>query len=343
MDEFQCIEKFFKKNGCPVNPLLSNRFFVGIGDDASVFKLDKNFPLVITTDVLVEGVHFSSDIDPFSLGKRVLAVNLSDLAAMGACPLGFTLGLGLNELNSSWLLTFSRGLFEASQHYKCELLGGDTIKHKSSNNFFSVTAIGYIEGERALRRNGMKLGDDIWVSGDLGEPITALKLQKKSKKLVQPIPRVDLGLKIREFATSSIDLSDGLASDLRHLILASFTENSDKIFVELYFEQMLKCLSQNMVNWFAGKKGNLDLVMLALQSGDEYELCFSAPVYARTKIRRIGKNLNLPLTLIGSARERSSEKNFHSANNRNDGLVWLKSLTNTFDYIFVEKSGYVHF
>ena len=343
MDEFQCIEKFFKKNGFPVNPLLSNRFFVGVGDDASVFKLDKNFPLVVTTDMLVEGVHFSSEIDPFSLGKKVLAVNLSDLAAMGACPLGFTLGLGLNELNSSWLLTFSRGLFEASQHYKCELLGGDTIKHKSSNNFFSVTAIGYIEGERALRRNGMKLGDDIWVSGDLGEPITALQLQKESKKLLQPVPKVALGLKIREFATSSIDLSDGLSSDLRHMILASFSGNSDNIFVELYFEEMLKCLSQNMVDWFAGKKDNLDLVMLALQSGDEYELCFSAPVNARTKIRDIGKNLNLPLTLIGSVRERSSEKNFHLANNRNDGLVWLKSLTNTFDNIFVEKSGYVHF
>ena len=274
MDEFQCIEKFFKNNGCPINSLLSNRFFVGVGDDASVFKLDKNFPLVITTDMLAEGCIFA-EIEPFFLGKRVLAVNLSDLAAMGACPLGFTLGLGLNALNSSWLFAFSRGLFEASQNYKCELLGGDTIKHKSNYNFFSVTAIGYIDGEKPLRRNGMKIGDDIWVSGDLGEPITALQLQKKSKKLVQPIPKVALGLKIREFATSSIDLSDGLSSDLRHLILASFSENSDKIFVELYFEEMLKCLSQNMY-WFAGKKDNLDLVMLALQSGDEYELCFSA-------------------------------------------------------------------
>lgn len=343
MDEFQCIEKFFKKNGFPVNPLLSNRFFVGVGDDASVFKLDKNFPLVVTTDMLAEGVHFSSEIDPFYLGKKVLAVNLSDLAAMGAYPLGFTLGLGLNAFNSSWLLAFSRGLFEVSRNYKCELLGGDTIKHKSNYNFFSVTAIGYIEGERALRRNGMKVGDDIWVSGDLGEPITALQLQKESKKLIQPIPKVDLGLKIREFATSSIDLSDGLSSDLRHLILASFSGNSDKICVELYFEEMLKCLSQNMLNWFAGKKDNLDLVMLALQSGDEYELCFSAPVDARTKIREIGKNLNLPLSLIGSVRERSSEKNFNFANDRNDGLLWLKSLTNTFDNIFVEKSGYVHF
>ena len=98
-----------------------------------------------------------------------------------------------------------------------------------------------------------------------------------------------------------------------------------------------------MVDWFAGKKDNLDLVMLALQSGDEYELCFSAPVGARAKIREIGKNLNLPLTLIGSVRERSSEKNFQWATNRNDGLVYLKSLTNIFDNIFVEKSGYVHF
>ena len=189
----------------------------------------------------------------------------------------------------------------------------------------------------------MKVGDDIWVSGDLGEPITALQLQKESKKLIQPIPKVDLGLKIREFATSSIDLSDGLSSDLRHLILASFSGNSDKICVELYFEEMLKCLSQNMLNWFAGEKDNLDLVMLALQSGDEYELCFSAPVDARTKIRDIGKNLNLPLSLIGSVRERSSKKNFNFANDRNDGLLWLKSLTNAFDNIFVEKSGYVHF
>ena len=122
----------------------------------------------------------------------------------------------------------------------------------------------------------MKLGDDIWVSGDLGEPITALQDAKESKKLLQPMPKVDLGLKIRELATSGIDLSDGLSSDLRHLIVASFQRNSGEIFVELYFEEMLKCLSQDIVNWFAGKKDNLDLVMLALQSGDEYELCFGA-------------------------------------------------------------------
>ena len=117
-------------------------------------------------------------------------------------------------------------------------------QNKSSYNFFSITAIGYIEGEKALRRNGMKLGDDIWVPGDLGEPITALQLQKESKNL-QPMPKVDLGLKIRELATSGIDLSDGLSSDLRHLIVASFQKNSGEIFVELYFEEMLKCLSQD--------------------------------------------------------------------------------------------------
>ena len=169
-------------------------------------------------------------------------------------PLGFTLGLGLNALNSSWLLAFSRGLFEASQNYKCELLGGDTIKHKSNYNFFSVTAIGYIDGEKPLRRNGMKIGDDIWVSGDLGEPITALQLQKKIQKTCPADTQSCFGLKIKEFATSSIDLSDGLSSDLRHLILASFSENPDEIFVELYFEEILKCLSRNMVNWFDGKR-----------------------------------------------------------------------------------------
>ena len=121
MDEFQCIESFLK-NGCPVNPLLSNRFFVGVGDDASVFKLDKNFPLVITTDMWQKVSIFHQKLTLFR--KRVLAVNLSDLAAMGAYPLGFTLGLGLNALNSSWLLAFSRGLFEVSRNYKCELLGG---------------------------------------------------------------------------------------------------------------------------------------------------------------------------------------------------------------------------
>ena len=139
MDEFQCIEKFFNKNRSPLNPLLSNRYFVGIGDDASVFKLEKDFPLVVTTDMLVGGVHFSSDIKPSSLGNRVLAVNLSDLAAMGANPLGFTLGLGLNKIDNLWLNDFSEGLFEASRMHSCDLLGGDTIRHGSAFNFFSIS------------------------------------------------------------------------------------------------------------------------------------------------------------------------------------------------------------
>ena len=343
MDEFQCIEKFFNKNGSPINPLLSNGFFVGVGDDASVFKLENNPPIVVTSDILVEGVHFSSNIKPASLGNRVLAVNLSDLAAMGANPLGFTLGLGLNKLNYAWLNDFSEGLFGASRLYGCDLLGGDTIKHNSAFNFFSVTAIGYIDGGNALRRNGMKLDDDIWVSGDLGEPISALQLQKESKKLIQPIPKIALGRQLKNVATSSIDLSDGLSSDLRHLMRASFPKNLEDIFVELYFESLVKCLNRNMIKWFAGKKNNLELVFLALQGGDEYELCFSAPSEARSEIRAISEKLDIPLTLIGSVRKRVVEQNRNDEKNKNDGHLWLKSLTNSFDDKYIEKSGYAHF
>ena len=209
MNEFELIQRYFHWP--------TSRIRLGLGDDCAL--LDAPGTLAISTDTLVEGRHFFADVDPYALGHKALAVNLSDLAAMGATPLAFTLALTLppaRAQNAAWLQAFSAGLRALAEQHQCELIGGDTTAGALS---ITITVIGRVDPAQALRRSRAQVGDDIYVSGTLGGAALALQqIQTGSavdaalrKKLEQPTPRVALGQALLGIAHSAIDLSDGVA------------------------------------------------------------------------------------------------------------------------------------
>ena len=301
MTEFEIINKYFEKLGqFEDHKFLSKKDFLGIGDDGAVLPLMQNEGIVVSTDMMVEGTHFLPDADAFSVGYKLLSVNLSDIAAMGADPICYTLSLSLNVYDHLWLSNFCNGLSELSVKHKCPLVGGDLTRgSKNSCKVFSVTILGVVSNEKILRRDSIKVDDDIWISGDLGEPSTALLLNKSSKKLDYPLPRLDVAGKIRNFANSAIDISDGLSSELAHLVFASSVKQNINYCIEIYFDSFDSCLSPLMKKWLKGTSSFFDLCKVACSSGDEYEICFSAPKEKRSTIRTLSKNINTPLTLIG--------------------------------------------
>jgi len=246
--------------------------------------------------MLVSGRHFFPDANPEWLGWKALAVNLSDLAAMGAKPLGFTLALALPDPNPSWLEAFSRGLFAIANEYDCPLIGGDTTAGPLN---ICITAFGSIPKDKAIRRSGASEGDDIWVSGTIGDARLALaalrheiELSKEDlasieARMHQPTPRLGLGIALRDLANSAVDISDGLLGDLRHILKQSSKD------AEVFLDKIPKSAA-------------LSKQTLAIQNqysangGDDYELCFTAPVSSRDAIAKLNTNLNLPLTQIGS-------------------------------------------
>lgn len=267
--------------------------------------------LAISKDILVEGQHFFSDTPAYSLGYKSLAVNLSDLAAMGAEPVGCLLGIALRDSNPVWLEQFSKGLFCLLDQYACPLVGGDTTR-TSGPIMISITVLGRVQSNQALRRNAAQVGDDIWVSGKLGDAALALRYQlaqtdsdtchrtphiNMSKisaeavsvaqlKLNQPDPRVALGIALRNIAHAAIDISDGLAQDLGHILKAS------KVGARIEVKKI------PMSHWLQQQSTELQHEC-ALAGGDDYELCFSAPSEHRQTIESISKKLNLPLNRVG--------------------------------------------
>ena len=267
-----------------------------MGDDAALLNISLGMELAISTDMLVSGTHFFPDADPFMLGHKTLAVNLSDLAAMGAKPRWATLALSLPAVDENWLQQFSEGFFSLADKFGVELIGGDTTRGPLN---LSVTIMGEVPRDAALRRDGAKVDDDIWVSGMLGEAALALAymqgkielpqeylLQCKAR-LHQPQPRVELGIALRGIAHSAIDVSDGLLADLGHIL-----ERSQQ-GAEIYLEQIL--------TRHVGLNPDLHDVLqhCVLAGGDDYELCFTAPVVNRSEIEKISSKLALPLTRIG--------------------------------------------
>jgi thiamine-monophosphate kinase len=246
--------------------------------------------------MLVSGRHFFEDANPEWLGWKALAVNLSDLAAMGAKPLGFTLALSLPEANPVHLEAFSKGLFAIANHYSCPLIGGDTTAGPLN---ICITAFGSIPKGNAIRRSGALDGDDIWVSGTVGDArliLAALRheidlspdaLELIEARMHQPTPRVELGIALRDIAHSAVDISDGLLGDLRHILRQS---NKD---AEVFLDRLPK--SATLL------KQSVDIQnRYAASGGDDYELCFTAPVSKREVLAKISANLHLPLTNIGS-------------------------------------------
>jgi len=325
MSEFDLIRRYFTR--------ATPGAVLGVGDDAALLHIGNGMELAVSTDMLVSGTHFLPDADPFLLGHKTLAVNLSDMAAMGAQPRWATLSLALPEENEAWLQQFSAGFFALAEQHGVELVGGDTTRGPLN---LCVTIMGEVPQGAALRRDGAQVGDDIWVSGRLGDAALALaylqgKVQLPAEDfaacalvLHQPTPRVALGLALRGVAHSAIDVSDGLLADLGHILECS-NVGAEIQFEALPVSDVLRTYSgQNQSMSFPRKResslinaldsrfrGNDDLLecMLAqhciLAGGDDYELCFTAPASCRAEVEKISVKLGLPLARIGSIVEGS--------------------------------------
>ncbi len=286
MSEFDLIQRYFTR---PAPSAM-----LGVGDDAALVQVGDGMALAVSTDMLVSGTHFFADADPLLLGHKTLAVNLSDLAAMGATPRWATLALSLPCVDEVWLEKFSRGFFALAQQHGVELIGGDTTRGPLN---LSVTIMGEVPKESALRRDGARSGDDIWVSGTLGEAALALAhLQGRivlapeifaacAVRLHQPQPQVALGLALRGIANSAIDISDGLLADLGHILERS------RMAAEIDYAA-LPCAT-------LVPGGEQIVQRCVLAGGDDYELCFTAPSARRAEIAAISATLAVPLARIG--------------------------------------------
>lgn len=284
--EFSLIEQYFSR-------LTAEREDVtlGIGDDCAILQCPQGKELAVSIDTLVEGVHFFADVDPHALGYKALAVNLSDLAAMGAEPAWFTLALTLPENNSSWLEGFSSGLSKAAKASGIQLVGGDTTRGPLT---ISIQVHGLVDAGQALRRDGAKPGDKIYVSGTLGDAGAALKHRLEAwspdvlsdadwaalqQRLEYPTPRNALAEILRRFASAAIDISDGLLADLSHILdrsgLGARLQTHD-----LPLSPSLKKLPKALA------------IELALSSGDDYELCFTVPSESVTELEQHCPDVN---------------------------------------------------
>jgi thiamine-monophosphate kinase len=288
MNEFELIERFFKR---PTRDSV-----LGIGDDCALIEVTPGYELAISTDMLLEGRHFLPDVDPAALGHKALAVNLSDLAAMGARPVAFTLALSLPQADEAWLEAFSEGLLNLAEDHDCALIGGDTTKGPLS---ICITVFGEVGTGQSLRRAAAKVGDEIWVSGQLGAAALGLQalrgeielapqaMEQAVERLERPTPRVALGQALLGTAHAAIDLSDGLAGDLRHILHASGV-GATVIVDRLPFSPLLR------------GQPEAERLRYALAGGDDYELCFTAPESARGAVLQLGDIFDVPLARVGS-------------------------------------------
>ncbi len=286
--EFEIIERYFNWP--------SPGAVLGVGDDAALVRAGPGMDLAVATDMLVAGRHFPRDTDPARLGHKALAVNLSDLAAMGAHPRWALLALALPEADEAWLRAFAQGLAALARAHGVDLVGGDTT-HGPLN--VCVTVMGEVPDGAALRRDGAKAGDDVWVSGTLGDAALALAdLQQQVRlapqeaaavlpRLETPTPRVALGMALRGIAHAAIDVSDGLAADLGHVLKRSGVAATIEL-ARLPLSDALRArlADERAAGWILG-------------GGDDYELCFTAPAGVREVIEDLGRDVGVPVTRIG--------------------------------------------
>ncbi len=286
--EFDLIQQYFSR---PTPDAI-----LGVGDDCALLQATPGMQLAVSTDTLVSGVHFFPKADPALLGWKALAVNLSDLAAMGATPRWATLAITLPDVDDEWLAPFAEGVYRCATKHRISLVGGDTTRGALSICF---TVIGEVPAGEALRRDGANVGDTVWVSGTLGDAAFALAaihgqinlnpddFAALNTRLHAPIPRVALGLALRNIATSAIDISDGLLADVGHILERS------QVGAELDYTQLPV---SEIVNDLAAHPA-FDHCVIA--GGDDYELCFTAPADKQAAIVAIGESLNVRLTAIG--------------------------------------------
>jgi thiamine-monophosphate kinase len=287
LTEFELIRRYFTHR--PRGAVL------GVGDDAAIVRARPGYELVVTADMLVEGRHFAAGADPRKLGHKALAVNLSDIAAMGARPLWTTLALALPRADARWLAAFSGGFMRLARRHGVDLVGGDTTRGPLN---ICVQVMGEVPRGGALRRDAARPGDDIWISGTLGDAALALAAGRMrlppgerralEAKLDMPTPRVDLGIALRGVARSAIDVSDGLVADLGHICERS------RVGAVIALEGI-------PTSAILGRQlGRPEARAALLAGGDDYELCFTAARTRREAVARLGRHVGLRLSRIGT-------------------------------------------
>lgn len=289
--EFDLIRQYFTR---PTPSAL-----LGVGDDAALLQVSPGMELAVSVDMLVEGRHFAPQDGPGTVGHKSLAVNLSDMAAMGAKPRWATLALALPAADEKWLRGFAGGFFGLAGKFGVELVGGDTTRGPLN---ICIQIMGEVPAGQALRRDGAQAGDDIWVSGALGTAALALAFRQGRVELDQleaaaclpalyvPQPRVALGVALRGIASAAIDISDGLLADLGHILEQS------QVGAEIHFEAL-------PLHEVTRRHIGLDVVKnCVLAGGDDYELCFTAPAARQAELLALAQQLALPLTCVGRIR-----------------------------------------
>lgn len=289
MGEFDLIDRFFKRP--------ARRADLGVGDDCALLSPRPGHQLALSADMLVEGRHFLSTVDPVRLGHKSLAVNLSDLAACGAEPRAFLLSLSLPRADEGWLQGFSEGLLALADAHDCELIGGDTTQGPLN---IAITILGDVPQGLALLRSGAQSGDDIYVSGTLGDARLALEAFRGHLSLPEavfahcrdrmelPTPRTALGMALRGVASAAADISDGLLGDLGHILAQS------RVGAQLQLEaceNLLGCRHPLSEAWRR---------TCTLSGGDDYELVFTAPAASRAAVAQAAHNSQTPVTRIGA-------------------------------------------
>lgn len=320
MKEFNVIEYFFKAKSIQRKDVI-----IGIGDDGAVTQIPQGQALVTTTDTLVSGVHFLADTPPHAIAQKAIAVNLSDLAAMGAQPAWMSLSLCLPEVDEDWLEDFSNGLQEHAEYYSVQLIGGDTVKGPL---VITITAQGFVPFEQALTRSKAKPGDSVYVTGTLGDAGLGLHIAQKKiavnnvlnqdyllNRLNYPTPRLLVGTSLRRIASSCIDISDGLVSDIKHILKASqcgATVHVDKLPIS---NALKESVTYNQT------------ICYALSAGDDYELLFTVSEEQKGHLERTLANANVHATYIGQL-------------NGSVGKLELRQADKPFEY---SSEGYEHF
>jgi thiamine-monophosphate kinase len=317
LSEFELIQQYFERSFKETNGIKQ-----GIGDDAAIVSIPSGMELALSVDTLVQDVHFFANTRPEDVGYKALAVNLSDLAAMGAEPRWATLSLTLPEADQAWLEKFTQGFFELAGQTSVTLIGGDLSRGPLS---ITVQAHGLLPEGKAIMRNNAQLNDLIYVSGQLGDAGLALKVLNKSVTipkenhnnvfncLNRPNPRIELGMTLRDIATSAIDISDGLVTDLGHILDASQCGailNPEVLPLSKAFDGL----------------STEEAWEIALTSGDDYELCFTISADKKFVLDNEFR-LDIPLTRIGTIVPEA-------------GMQWIKSDGTNFN---LTGSGYQHF
>ena len=290
MGEFDLIKRYFSRKS------LQNDVSLSVGDDCAITSIPSGYQLAITTDTLVESTHFLPSISPADLAYKSVAVNLSDLAAMGATPTWMSLALTLPEIKEAWLAEFSQSLFAILDRYGVSLIGGDTTKGPLS---ITLTAQGFLPENQGLFRHQAKVGDWIFVSGFLGDSAAGLDLLLQNRKIenesdryfiqrhLHPTPRVELGLALRAFSCCALDISDGLLADLEHILERS------QVGAEIYLENLP--LSHHLCTQYEQTQAE----KFALTGGEDYELCFTVSEEKRKEMEQVLRSQGIKVTCIG--------------------------------------------